>query len=117
MEKEFKNLGITSEYTTSAAAKKASCSTCGRQNASKKCKKRHRGCKEKRFCDAECEKQGHKKAEKDEEEEKPVDMAAAMDAALAKMARKEEKREVRKKKRALGIGALRAVKGYKTRTD
>ena len=52
MEDEFKNLGITSEDDTTSTAKKASeavCSTCGEPNATKKCKKRHGGGKNKKF--------------------------------------------------------------------
>ena len=97
MEDEFKNLGITSEEDTISTAKKVSeavCSTCGEPNASKKCKKRHAGCKFSVFCGTKCEKQGHKKkADKDDDDEKkPVDTAAAMDAAFAKIAKREERK-------------------------
>ena len=57
----------------------------------------HGGCKEKLFCDTQCEKQGHKKKaeEEEEEEEKPL-TAADMDAAFAKKAKKEAKKQVKK---------------------
>ena len=112
MEYELKNLAITSEDDTTSAAEKAmeaACSTCQAPNATKKCKKRHGGCKEKLYCDSDCEKQGHKKkAEEDEEEKKEKPLTAAdMDAAFAKIAKKEEKKEKKKNKRACGKGSSR----------
>ena len=76
------------------------CAVCGEDNATKKCRKRHRGCADRRFCDAECEMIGHVK-------EKPVevkgkreawrrnDFAATIDAINAKINRREDRRRKR----------------------
>ena len=84
------------------------CAACGKEMAQKKCKKRHGGCTEKRFCDSVCDRKKHEeekmKKGNGEEEEENVDTAGGAkidDAAIAKMKRKEE-RKVRKMVKRLG---------------
>ena len=85
------------------------CAACGKEMAQKKCKKRHGGCTEKRFCDSVCDRKKHEeekmKKGNGEEEEENVDTAGGAkidDAAIAKMKRKEV-RKIRKKLSRKGI--------------
>ena len=78
------------------------CATCGKEGASKKCKKRHGGCAQKMFCGSACETKGHEKErvkeghDQAEAEGDEVDFAASVDAAIAKENKKRERRERKK---------------------
>ena len=46
------------------------CAACGKEMAQKKCKKRHGGCTEKRFCDSVCDRKKHEDNNEGEETDK-----------------------------------------------
>ena len=77
------------------------CATCGGKNASKKCKKRHKGCAQMMWCDSACERKSHEKKQVkkvEDEEGDNVETASTTidDAAIKKMMRTED-RKIRKK--------------------
>ena len=92
------------------------CAACGKEMAQKKCKKRHGGCTEKRFCDSVCDRKKHEEEKMKKgngEEEENVDTAGGAkidDAAIAKMKRKED-RKIRKKLSRKGLWAADMEQG------
>ena len=95
--------------TTTDVVEGVSCAACGKEGASKKCKKRHRGCDQKRFCNSGCHGIGHKKEkvkkgdDEVEAENVEMDLPTIDDAAIAKMKKKKkEERKARKKAKRIG---------------
>ena len=79
------------------------CTVCGEDNATKKCRKRHGGCADKRYCDGTCEMLGHVKEKPVEEEE---NVEAAIKEAIDKAIAKERKKEVRQMRNQNGSRRL-----------
>ena len=84
------------------------CAACGKGNATKRCRKRHGGCADKRYCDADCERLGHVKEKAVELEDDKGNVEAAVetidDAAIAKMRKKKkEDRKLRKLLKRRGV--------------
>ena len=95
--KDFeKNLTITAN-PDNGPDNNYECAVCGKDNADKKCRKRHGGCDNKRFCSRDCDTLGHVKKEKavEEKEAKEKVVETIDDAAIVKM-RKKEARKTRK---------------------
>ena len=77
------------------------CAACGEENASKKCKKRHKGCAQMLWCNSACEKESHEKKQvkkiEDEEGENVGKAGPTIDdAAIKKMMRTELRKERKK---------------------
>lgn len=66
------------------------CTACGEPNATKKCRKRHGGCADKRFCDGACDSLGHVK-------ETPVEEKGNVEAPAAVTMKKTNKMRTDKK--------------------
>ena len=115
---DFEKMNIKAKTaTTTDVVEGVPCAACGKEMAQKKCKKRHGGCTEKRFCDSVCDRKKHEeekmKKGNGEEEEENVDTAGGAkidDAAIAKMKRKED-RKIRKKLSRKGLWAADMEQG------
>ena len=77
------------------------CATCGGKNASKKCKKRHKGCAQMLWCESACERKSHEekqvKNDGDETEENVGKAGPTIDDATIKKMMRTELRKERKK--------------------